>query len=53
LGYEQRVTNAEIAQALGLGVDQVERIVNDIASKERATTYLRMHPLNINGQPIR
>jgi NAD+ synthase len=52
LGYAQGVSNAEIAQALGLAVDQVERIVGDIASKERATTYLRLHPLDINGQPI-
>ncbi len=52
LGYEQKVGNAEIARALELSTDQVERIVNDIASKQRATTYLRMHPLNIDGQPI-
>jgi NAD+ synthase len=52
LGYEQKVGNAEIAKALELSSDQVERIVTDIASKQRATTYLRMHPLNIDGQPL-
>lgn len=52
LGYEQGLPNSEIALALDLANDQVERIVNDIASKQRATTYLRLHPLGIDGRPI-
>lgn len=52
VGYEQGLPNSEIALALGLANDQVERIVNDIASKQRATAYLRLHPLGIDGRPI-
>ncbi len=53
LGYERGLPNSEIALALGLASEQVERIVNDIASKQRATAYLRLHPLGTDGQPIR
>lgn len=49
LGYEQKVPPVEIAQALDLEVDQVERIITDIASKARATTYLRMPVLHSVG----
>jgi NAD+ synthase len=49
LGYEQGVPNEEIAQALELSLDQVQRIVNDIASKQHATTYLRTEPLKIEN----
>jgi len=52
LGYEQGLPNSEIALALGLANEQVERIVNDIASKQRATAYLRLHPLGIDGRPV-
>ncbi|MFZ5911601.1 MAG: NAD(+) synthase [Chloroflexota bacterium] len=41
LGYEQGVSNAEIADALGLSREQVERVVADIAQKIKTTTYLR------------
>jgi NAD+ synthase len=49
LGYEQEVSPAEIAEALGLDIDQVERIITDIVSKKRATTYLRMPVLDSVG----
>ena len=52
LGYEQGVASEKIAEALGLAVDQVERIVGDVASKVRATTYLRLPPLNVHGEPV-
>jgi NAD+ synthase len=42
LGYEQGVANAEIAQALDLSLEQVERVVADIVRKQRTTAYLRM-----------
>jgi hypothetical protein len=44
---------AEIAQALDLSAEQVQRIIADITSKQRATAYLRLPPLNIDGQPLR
>jgi NAD+ synthase len=52
LGHEQGVANAEIAQALDLTVEQVERIVGDLVSKAHATIYLRRPPLNVHGEPI-
>lgn len=41
-GYEHGVKNDEIAQALDLTVEQVERVIADIVRKQRTTTYLRM-----------
>jgi len=52
LGHERGLPPDEIAQALDLSAEQVQRIVADIASKQRATSYLRLSPLNIHGQPI-
>jgi NAD+ synthase len=51
LGYERGLPNSEIARTLGLSNEQVERIVNDIVSKQRATAYLRLHPLGIGNDP--
>jgi NAD+ synthase len=45
LGHERGLPPAEIAQALDLSAEQVQRIIADIASKERATEYLRAQPL--------
>lgn len=42
LGYDRGIPNQEIAEGLGLTVDQVERVVNDIIRKQRTTAYLRM-----------
>jgi len=44
-GYEHSVPSQEIAQALGLATEQVERVIADITRKKRATAYLRMTPL--------
>jgi len=41
-GYERGVPSAQIAQALDLQVEQVERIISDIVRKQRTTAYLRM-----------
>lgn len=41
LGCNRGITNDEIAGALGLSKEQVERVVADIAQKIKATTYLR------------
>lgn len=41
-GFEQGVSNAAIANALGLTVDQVSRVISDIQRKKNTTTYLRM-----------
>ncbi|HTP08964.1 MAG TPA: NAD(+) synthase [Anaerolineae bacterium] len=48
LGYERGVPNEEIARALELSIDQVQRIVSDIASKQHATAYLRAEPIKID-----
>jgi len=40
-GFEQEVSNAAIANALGLTVDQVRRVISDIQRKKNTTTYLR------------
>jgi NAD+ synthase len=45
LGHERGLPPAEIAQVLDLSAEQVQRIIADIASKERATAYLRTQPL--------
>lgn len=42
LGCDRGIPNEEIAQGLGLTVEQVERVVNDIIRKQRTTAYLRM-----------
>jgi len=52
LGHERGLPPAEIAQALDLSAEQVQRIIADIASKQRATAYLRLPPLDIDGQPL-
>ncbi|HIK19456.1 MAG TPA: NAD(+) synthase [Leptolyngbyaceae cyanobacterium M33_DOE_097] len=49
LGYEQGVSNEEIAQGLNLTVEQVERVVADIVRKQRTTTYLRMHTISLEA----
>lgn len=47
LGHERGVAPAEIAAALDLATDQVERVVTDIESKRRATAYLRAPALSL------
>ncbi len=50
-GYEHGVPNAEIAGALDLQVEQVERVVKDIVRKRRTTEYLRTAPLGVDRDP--
>jgi NAD+ synthase len=45
LGHERGLPPAEIAPALDLSTEQVQRIIADIASKKHATEYLRAQPL--------
>ncbi len=47
LGYERGLPHDEIARALALSVEQVDRIVADIISKQRATGYLRTSPVEL------
>lgn len=47
LGYERGISNERIAQALELNIDQVQRIVADIASKQHATAYLRAESMKM------
>jgi NAD+ synthase len=48
-GYEHGVGSDEIAEALGLGVEQVERVIADIVRKQRTTEYLRMAALGTDN----
>lgn len=51
LGYERGLPHPAIAQALDLSVEQVDRIITDIVSKQRATEYLRASPIELSAQP--
>jgi NAD+ synthase len=46
-GHERGVSNNEIAKALDLTIEQVERIIADITRKQRTTAYLRTPPTRI------
>jgi NAD+ synthase len=41
LGYERGVASDELAEALALSTEQVERVIADIVRKQRTTVYLR------------
>jgi NAD+ synthase len=45
-GYEHGVPSQTMADVMGLTLEQVERIVDDIARKQRTTAYLRTAPLS-------
>ncbi len=47
-GYEKGVPKEEIAEQLGLSIEQVNRVIMDIIHKQSATDYLRTPPLNID-----
>lgn len=49
LGYERGVPAQAIADALGLTVEQVDRIIKDIVRKQRTTAYLRAAVMELNG----
>jgi NAD+ synthase len=44
-GYNHGVPAVEVAQAVGITAEQVERVFRDIAQKRRATRYLDAAPL--------
>ncbi len=47
LGKEQGYPAGEVAEVMGLAVDQVERVWKDLDQKKRTTDYLRAEPLQI------
>jgi len=47
-GYECGASNAEMAAALGLSPEQVERVIADVVRKQRTTAYLRMPPVGMD-----
>jgi NAD+ synthase len=47
LGYEHGTPPAEIAAALALTPEQVQRVIADVESKKRATEYLRAPALKL------
>jgi NAD+ synthase len=49
LGFELSLPPAEIAHALNLSIEQVDRIVADIVSKQRAAEYLRASPIELSS----
>ncbi|MGE3507324.1 MAG: NAD(+) synthase [Vicinamibacterales bacterium] len=50
-GRNHRVPAAEVATAIGLTADQVERVYRDIDQKRRTTQYLHMRPLLVEPVP--
>ncbi len=52
LGHECGLPASEIAQALELTPEQVERVVADIVSKQRAARYLRLPAISLVDQAI-
>ena len=49
LGHERGLPRVDIARGLDLSVEQVDRIIADIVSKQRATDYLRLPPIATNS----
>jgi NAD+ synthase len=47
MGYELQIPSIDIAQGLGLTLEQVERVINDIIRKQRTTAYLRMSAITM------
>lgn len=50
-GRNHGVPAAELAPAVGLSAEQVERVYRDIDQKRRATRYLQLHPLFVREVP--
>lgn len=50
-GRNHGVPAAELAPAVGLTPDQVERVYRDIDQKRRATRYLQLHPMLVRPVP--
>ncbi len=47
-GHNQQIPASEVAPALGLAPEQVERVYKDIEAKRRATMYLHARPLLVH-----
>ena len=47
-GHNHKVPAAEVAPAVGVTADQVERVYKDIEAKRRATAYLHSPPLLVH-----
>ncbi len=50
-GRNHGVPAADVAPAVGLSAEQVERVYRDIDQKRRATRYLQLHPLLVHEVP--
>jgi NAD+ synthase len=48
-GFNHKITSAEVARALNLTSEQVERVYKDIEKKRHATIALHLPPLLIDG----
>ncbi len=49
LAHNQGLSPAEVAACMGLTVDQVQRVFNDIEAKRRTTRYQHEHPLLVEN----
>ncbi len=49
--YNHGIPSAEVARALGLKVEQVDRVFKDIVQKRRTTSYLHARPLLVQPVP--
>jgi NAD+ synthase len=45
--WEHEVPVTEVARVMGMEEEQVERVFQDLASKERTTAYLRTQPIHV------
>jgi NAD+ synthase len=48
LGVEKEIPSDQIAEAIGLKKDQVERVIVDIQHKKKSTEYLRISALDVD-----
>jgi NAD+ synthase len=49
MGYENDISRIDIAEALNLSIEQVDRVIDDITRKQRTTEYLRLHPFGLSS----
>ena len=50
-GWNHQVPSAQVAQAVGLDVEQVERVFRDIEQKRASTEYLHLRPMMAERVP--
>lgn len=46
-GHERQVPPQAIASALGISIELVQRVIDDVERKQRTTRYLRLPPLTV------